>query len=79
MINKNKPETSHHFIIEKSIPIPSGFRNSVIEALKAMEIGDSFVCGMNGRINLSTNARKLKRKFKSRAISGSEVRIWRIK
>jgi hypothetical protein len=73
------------FQIEKGVPIPArnGQRKSkYFGVLKALEIGDSFVCTYSGRGHPATliqQARKMNIKLTARRINESEVRVWRIK
>jgi hypothetical protein len=67
--------------IEKNVPMPAkrGKGGGLIAVLSAMEIGDSFVYPKVKRNSLSAYfCRFPERKYSSRSIDVTNVRVWRI-
>lgn len=62
--------------IEKGIPVPSG-RTLLVDALRSMSIGDSFV--LSRKTNVHSSARQIGIKVSFRRISETENRVWRVK
>ncbi len=65
--------------IEHGIPAPTG-RNygDVIEAIRSMKIGDSFLFPAIDRNTPYASARRLGIKIKMRRVDDDNVRIWRV-
>lgn len=67
--------------IEKGIPIGKhgNERGGVLSTLRAMEIGDSFLLPKDKRNGLFATANRVKgRKFVTRTVDESSVRVWRV-
>lgn len=45
---------------------------------REMSVGDSFVCKLNVRYNLSTVGNRLNMRFASRQLNENQIRVWRI-
>lgn len=69
-------------VIEKGIPIPppAGGKTGLRAILGGMEVGDSFLLPKEKRAGLFTYFRmEQDKKFTSRTVSETEVRVWRVK
>lgn len=64
--------------IEKNVPIPP-IRSGLAATLRGMKTGDSFVCSKSKRNSILATATRLKIKLATRAVSETEVRVWRVK
>lgn len=65
--------------IEKGIPIPEVGGPCIKYPFRQMEIGDSFVVPKGVRTSLSGNAIRQGIQIKTKSISSTHVRVWRIK
>lgn len=68
--------------IEKGIPLPDkrqGSQNPLIEQMKKMKNGDSFLYPILKRTTLSFCARKAQIVISTRTVDEQTVRCWRIK
>lgn len=66
--------------LEKGIPVPEKAyaKSGLLQTLKVMEIGDSFVWPKAKRGGLPTYFRQIHNaKFTSRTIDNDSVRVWR--
>ena len=72
---------SNELKIDKGIKMPSGWGRSkgsaYTDAMKIMDIGDSFLCPISFRGNLSGIARGLQIKVSCRKWDNKNVRVWR--
>lgn len=80
-----QPTTRHRhnmikFTIEKGIPMPAkrAESNSLLNALRDMEVGDSFLIPLKTRNALHSYQKKTGHTFSSRKISVDQARVWRI-
>ena len=68
-----------NYKIEKDVPMPTP---SVMYPFADMEVGDSFLANLAERPKISTYMNRHKKttgkKFKTRKISDSECRVWRV-
>lgn len=66
------------FTIEKGIPIcRSSYHSGTSEALRKLEVGDSFLYPIKKRYSIDTIARRLGIAITIRKIDKDTVRIWR--
>jgi hypothetical protein len=69
-------------VIEKGVPIPppAGGKTGLRAILEKLEVGDSFLWPKEKRTGLFNYFRMEQgKKFTSRTVSESEVRVWRVK
>ncbi len=66
---------SQEYVIEKGVPMPNNKTTALSQALRAMEIGDSFLI-INRNFNLAMYQRKIGIKLTQRKTDGG-YRIWR--
>jgi hypothetical protein len=68
------------FQIDKSVPLPANWRGKYIDTIRAMEVGDSFVCSYGNNVSsmIHTAARRVGFKCVTRRVSQSELRVWRV-
>ena len=68
-------------VIEKGIPIPLTANKRIselTETLKAMDVGDSFVCSRSARNSLSQRMIILNpKRFVTRSVDKDNMRVWR--
>lgn len=66
--------------IETGIPVPpSQSKNRALyEAVKKMEVGQSFLWPLAHRNNIGAMGRDLKMKFTTRAVDEITCRVWRV-
>lgn len=66
--------------IEKNIPIlPHGNSNGgVLDTMRKMSVGDSFVIPIAGRGNLSTYSVRAGIRVTARKINEKTIRVWRV-
>lgn len=70
-------------VIEKNVPIrASSKRQALSEALRSMEIGDSFAVPWSTAVTTRANVyyvqKTTERRFSCRKVSDTELRVWRI-
>lgn len=73
--------TMDGFRIEKGIPLPQAKRDMLQEALRALKVGDSFLCPSDVKSptqRAHSAARFLGIKVATRTVDGG-VRVWRVK
>lgn len=63
--------------IEKGMPMPERRIGGLAKTLLSMAVGDSIVLPLKSRNALQSNKPKDMRKFVSRSISDTEIRVWR--
>ena len=83
-VRKNrKPEDRHasDFLIERGVPVPSRNHNLVgmTDAIRQMEVGDSFVIDLSRRGSVQTTGRRIGYRLRTESIGGDQIRVWRMK
>jgi hypothetical protein len=68
------------FKIEEGIPIPPGKLrcSKLLETIRQMKPGDSFVCPRTEQVQLGYLSRRENVKFASRKIDETHIRVWRV-